>query len=164
MWSHSVMFDSLRPHGPHGPTRLPPGKSTGVGCHFLLHGNATSNYNEIFFTSTISLSTYIYTDMHKISALITFTFYHCMNAHYSKFLRFESESCSVMPDWLQAHELYSPWNSLGQNPGVGSHSLLQGIFLTQGSNSGLPHWGRILYQLRHKGSPSMSWNYIEYLS
>ena len=77
--------------------------------------------------------------MHKISALITFIFYHYMNAHYSKFLCFESESCSVMPNLLQPHELYSPWNSPGQNPGVGSRSLLQGIFPTQGSNSGLPH-------------------------
>jgi len=30
-----------------------------------------------------------------------------------------------------------PWNSPGQNTGVGSLSLLQGIFLTQGSNPGL---------------------------
>jgi len=36
---------------------------------------------------------------------------------------------------------------------VGSLSLLQGIFLTQGSNLGLPHCRRILYQLSHKGSP-----------
>ena len=49
--------------------------------------------------------------------------------------------------------LGSPWNSPGQNTGVGSLSLLQGIFPTQGSNPGLPHWGRILYQLSHKGSP-----------
>ena len=48
---------------------------------------------------------------------------------------------------------YSPWNSPGQNTGVGSLSLLQGIFSTQGSNSGLPHCRRILYQLSHKRSP-----------
>ena len=51
--------------------------------------------------------------------------------------------------------LYSPWNYLGQNPGVGSLSLLQGIIPTQGSNPGLPHCRRILYQLSHKGSPRM---------
>ena len=49
--------------------------------------------------------------------------------------------------------LYSPWNSPGQNTGVGHLSLLQGIFPTQGSNPGLPHCKRILYQLSHKGSP-----------
>ena len=37
--------------------------------------------------------------------------------------------------------------------GVGSHSLLQGIFPTQGSSPGLPHCRRILYQLSHQGSP-----------
>ena len=39
-----------------------------------------------------------------------------------------------------------------KNTGVGSLSLLQGIFLTQGSNPGLPHCRRILYQLSHQGS------------
>ena len=53
-------------------------------------------------------------------------------------------------DSLQPH---SPWNSPGQNTGVGSLSLLQGIFPTQGSNPGLPRCRRILYQLTHKGSP-----------
>ena len=51
----------------------------------------------------------------------------------------QSESCSVMSDSLQLHGLYSPWNSPGQNTGVGTQSLLQGIFPTQGSNPGLPH-------------------------
>ena len=52
----------------------------------------------------------------------------------------ESESRSVVSDSLRPHGLYSSWNSLGQNTGVGSLSLLQGIFLTQGSKPGLPHW------------------------
>ena len=39
--------------------------------------------------------------------------------------------------------------------GMGSLSLLQGIFPTQGSNPGLPHCRQILYQLSHKGSPRM---------
>ena len=54
---------------------------------------------------------------------------------------------------LRLHRLYSPWNSSGQNTGVGILSLLQGIFPTQGSNLGLPHCGQILYQLSHQGSP-----------
>ena len=40
-----------------------------------------------------------------------------------------------------------------QNTGVGSHSLLQQIFPTQGLNPALPHCRRILYQLSHQGSP-----------
>ena len=50
---------------------------------------------------------------------------------------------------LWPHELYCPWYSPGQNTGVGSHSLLQGIFPTQVSNPGLPHCRRISYQLSY---------------
>ena len=64
-----------------------------------------------------------------------------------------SESHSVVSDSLRPHGLYSPWNSPGQNTGVGSLSLLQAIFPIQGSNPGLPHCRQFLYQLRHKGSP-----------
>ena len=68
--------------------------------------------------------------------------------------REQSESCSVVSDSLRPRGLYSPWNSPGQNIGVGSLSLLQGIFPTQGSNPGLPHCRQIFfYQLSHKGSP-----------
>ena len=48
---------------------------------------------------------------------------------------------------------YSPWNFPGQNTGVDSLSLLQGIFPTQGSNPGLQHCRQILYQLSYKRSP-----------
>jgi len=33
------------------------------------------------------------------------------------------------------------------------HALLQGIFPTQGSNPGLPHYRQIPYHLSHQGSP-----------
>ena len=65
-----------------------------------------------------------------------------------------SESCSVMPNSLGPHGLYSPWNSPGQNIGVGSLSLLQGIFPTQGSNPGFPHCRQTFYQLSQKRSPN----------
>ena len=69
-----------------------------------------------------------------------------------------SESCSVLSDSLRPHGLYSPWNSPGQNTGVGSLSLLQGIFPTQRWNPGLPHCRRILDQLSHQGSPrTLEW-------
>ena len=63
-------------------------------------------------------------------------------------MKSESETCSVVSDFLRPHGLYSPWNSLGQNIGVGSLSLLQG------SNPGLPQCKQILYQLSYQGSPS----------
>ena len=67
----------------------------------------------------------------------------------------EGEGGSVVPDSLRLHGLYSPWNSSGQNTGMDSPSLFQGILPTQGSNPGFPHCGQILYQLSHKGSPSI---------
>ena len=51
----------------------------------------------------------------------------------------ESESRSVISDSLQPHGL----NSLGQNTGVGSLSLLHWIFLTQESNWGFLHCRQI---------------------
>ena len=63
-----------------------------------------------------------------------------------------STSHSVESNSLWPHGLYSPWNSPGQNTGVDSHSLLQGIFPTQGSNPDLLHYRQILFQLSHKGS------------
>jgi len=78
----------------------------------------------------------------------------------------ESESCSVLSDCLWPQELYSPWNSPGQNTGVGSFSFLQGIFPTQGLNPDLWRCRQILYQLSHKGSPKMiikHHNEIEYV-
>ena len=71
----------------------------------------------------------------------------------TQLLASESESSSVVSDSLRPHEIYSPWNSPGQNIGVGSLSLLWGIFPPQESNPDLQHYRRILYQLNHKGSP-----------
>ena len=65
----------------------------------------------------------------------------------------KSESCSVLSDSLRSHGVLSPWNSPGTNTGVGSLSCLQGIFPTQGSNPGLPHFLGILYCQSHMGSP-----------
>ena len=66
----------------------------------------------------------------------------------------ESESRSVVSDSVWPRGLHAPWNSPGQNTGVGSLSLLQGIFPTQGLNPGLLHCRQILYLLSHKGSPT----------
>ena len=60
-----------------------------------------------------------------------------------------TQSCLTLCDPMD----YSLWNSPDQNIGVGSLSLLQGIFPTQGSNPRLPHWRWTLYQLSHQGSP-----------
>ena len=52
--------------------------------------------------------------------------------------------------------LLCPWDSPGKNTGMGSHSLLQGIFPTQGSNPGLLHYRRSVNHLSYQGNPSKS--------
>ena len=69
--------------------------------------------------------------------------------------------CSVMSDSLQPHglsppRLLCPWNFPKKNTGVGYHFLLQGIFLTRGSNPGscvFQHWQVDSLPLCHLGSP-----------
>ena len=84
----------------------------------------------------------------------------CLLLITSTYLR-ESESAgcpvvshSLPPQGLQPARPLCSWNSPGKNTGVGCHSLLQGIFPTQGSNPGLLHCRHILYHLSHQGSPS----------
>ena len=60
-----------------------------------------------------------------------------------------TQSCPTLCDPIDC----IPWNFPGQNIGVGSLSLLQGIFPTQESNRGLLHCRQILYQLSYEGSP-----------
>ena len=62
-----------------------------------------------------------------------------------------TQSCQTLCDPMD--KSWGSWNSPGQNTRVGSLSLLQGIFPTQGSNPSLPHCRQILYQLSHKWSP-----------
>ena len=75
-----------------------------------------------------------------------------------------SQSCLT----LQLHGLCStrllcPWKSPGKNTEEGCHSLLQGIFLTQGLNLGLLHCRQILYHLSHQWSPHIAENIINQL-
>ena len=73
----------------------------------------------------------------------------------------ESVSYSVLsdsfrPPGLQPTRLLCPWNSPSKSTAVGCHFLLQGTFLTQGSNPGLLHCRQIFfffYCLSHQGSP-----------
>ena len=62
------------------------------------------------------------------------------------------------PHGLQPTRLLCPWGSPGKNIGVGSRSLLQGIFLTEGLNLGLLNCRWILYHLSHLRSPYQTIN------
>ena len=61
-----------------------------------------------------------------------------------------TQSCPTL-----CNPMDSPQDSPSQNTGVGSLSLLHGIFTTQGSNPGILHYRWILYQLSHKRSPQL---------
>ena len=105
-----------------------------------------------FFFGVVLFKMFILSfESHKIYSFVTL-FLHCL--FYQTGLVSSSlmkgkggESRSVMSSSLQPHELYSPRNSPGQNTGMRSCSLHQGIFPTQGSNSVLPHCRGTLYQL-----------------
>ena len=65
--------------------------------------------------------------------------YIYIHIHINTYIYGYGESLSVVSDSLRPHGLYSPWNSPGQNTGVGSLCLLQGLFPTQESNPVLLH-------------------------
>ena len=70
---------------------------------------------------------------------------------------------SLQPYGLEPTRLLCPWDSPSKNTRVGCYALLQRIFLTQGSNPGLPHCRWILYHLSHQGSfclPSRAFNLL----
>ena len=60
--------------------------------------------------------------------------------------------------WTVSHQAPLPMGFSRQNTKLGCHSLLQGIFLTWGSNLGVRHCRQFLYHLSHKGSPNLGTN------
>ena len=67
-------------------------------------------------------------------------------------MKVKVKSCPTLWDPMDSR-LLRPWDFLGKSTGVGCHFLLQGIFPTQGSNPGLPHWRQTLYRLSHQVAP-----------
>ena len=66
-----------------------------------------------------------------------------------------TQSCPTLCDHMDRSPPGSSvhGDSPGKNTGVGCHTLLQGIFPSQGSNPGLPHCRPILCHRSHQGSP-----------
>ena len=80
-------------------------------------------------------------------ALCASLLYKCESVHSLSHIWF------FATPWTVAARVLCPWNFPGKHTGMDCHSLLQRIFLTQGSNLGLPHCRWILYYLSHQGSP-----------
>ena len=96
-------------------------------------------YDSLF--PKLFLYIYMHTYMYTYVCIHIYTYcsvcydMRCFECHM--YLEQKSESHSVVSSSLRPHGLYNPWNSPGQNTGVGSLSLLQGIFPTQELNQGL---------------------------
>ena len=97
-------------------------------------------------------------------AVIFFVPYHffvfcCLRRQLSRYkcAEFLNHVRLFATPWTVAHQeklsTFVP-DSPGKNTGVGCHAFLQGIFLTQGLNPGLPHCRWILHHLNHQGSSS----------
>ena len=71
------------------------------------------------------------------------------------YILYESGSVVAQLCPILCDSMVCAWNSPGKNTGVGGHSLLQGIFPTQGSNPGLLHCRQILYYLSYQRSHYM---------
>ena len=119
--------------------------------HFaLVESSAGSNFFFFFVDTGASLLS-----LSGKMCVCVCVWYTCMCTHLV------TQSCLT----LLSTNLLCPWKT-GKNTGVGSHSLLQGIFLTQGSNPRLLHckWMDSL-PLSHQGSPEGArqlkfiWNY-----
>ena len=127
------MSDSLQPHGLL-PARLLwpwdfPGKTTGVGNHFLLQ--------EIFLTQGLNPGPLHCRWPPALQAGSFLSHQCCVLSHFSHVQPF------AIPWIAGSPRLLCPWNFRGKNTGVGCHALLQRIFLTQGSDPCLLcflHW------------------------
>ena len=170
-WSRSVVSDPQRPHGLQ-PFRLLrprdfPSKSTGVGCHCLLR----NQYLECIKSDKIEWTLLWFILLIWLCTIhIPFTFLDALNyiwyfpleftwqfeqMHYACYSMYVCVSFaqSLWPCGLKSTRFLCLWNSADKNTGMGSHSLLQGIFLNQGLNPGLLHCRQILYCLNLQGSP-----------
>ena len=103
---------------------------------------ASSSYFSIFCECTLIVILLVHITCTKYIIILSYgQFYFPFSCHL------ECVNCSVVSDSLRPNEqwsarLLSPWMFQGKNIGVGSHSLLQGIFPTQGQNPGLLLAGR----------------------
>ena len=81
----------------------------------------------------------------------------CFPSNFNFYIKLSevSQSCLTLCNPMHGvawFRLLHPWDFLSKSTGVGCHFPLQGIFLTQGSNPGLPHCRQTLYHLSHQGS------------
>ena len=134
--SDSVVSNSLRPREPYSPWNFP-SQNTGVDSLSLLQGIFLS---QGLNPGLLHCRWILYQLSHQGSLCVCMCvciIYVCMYVYVWSGRKWKWKSLSRVQLFATPWTI-SPWNSLGQNTGVGSLSLLQGIFPTQGSNPGLP--------------------------
>ena len=140
---HSVMCNSLRPHGlqhTRPPCPLPTQSLLKlISIELVMPSNHLILCRPLLLLPSIFPHQGLFkwvSSLHQVAKVLEFQLQH------------QSFLWTFRTDFL-----YSPGNALGQDTGVGSLSLLQGIFPTQESNWGLLHCRQILYQLSYQESP-----------
>ena len=121
-----------------------PGKSTGVGCHFLLQGLFLTQRSNLGLRHCRQiLYNLSYREVLVIPSL-TFLLNCCLYAN--------SYTTVLQPHGLWPTRLLCPWDFPGKNSGVGGHFLFQGLFPSQGLNPCLLHWQVDSLPLNHQRS------------
>ena len=170
------MSDSVRPHR-RQPSTLPrpwdsPGKNTGVGCHFLLQCMKVKSEREVTQScptlshpmdcspagssdwSGVPLpSPFLSHALYQMS--VCYLYFFCPGNSIPVCV-LVAQLCPTLCDPMECSptRLLCPWNSPDKSTEVGSPSILQDIFPTQGPNLVLLHYKQILYCLSHSSIPA----------
>ena len=134
-------------------------------CHSVSHSDPPSSARSqslgSFFLHVLSWSRGSGFSLYLLFLLFKKGFSLLFRSQFLIFLKWKSLShvwlFAIL--WTVACQTSHPWNFPGKNTGVGTHSLLQGIFPTQGSNLGLLHCRQIPYHLSPQGSPKRLFSY-----
>ena len=175
-WSEScsVMSNSLWPHGLYSPWNSP-GQNTGVDSLSLFQGSSQPrDWSQVSCISSRFFISWTTKEAQRILKWVAYSFSrgsswprnrtgisHIAGRFFINWAIREGPTHSLkvkvaQPCLTICNCMDCPWNSPDQNTRVGSLSLLQGIFPTQGLNPGLPHCRWILYQLSYQGQNSYS--------
>ena len=178
------MSDSVQPHRqqPNRLPRPwdSPGKNTGVGCHVLLQcmkvksesevaqsyptlshpmdcsppGSSVHGFSRQEYWSGVPLpSPFLSHALYQMS--VCYLYFFCPGNSILVCV-LVAQLCPTLCDPMECSptRLLCPWNSPDKSTEVGSPSILQEIFLTQGSNLVLLHYKQILYRLSHSSLPA----------
>ena len=119
---------------------------------FLSHSLCSTLTDLLLFLTTCQPHSYVKTFLMAVPSTSDVLPYQILpNPHVGLVAELCPTLCNPMDCRLPGSSVHG--DSPGKNTRVGCHTLLQGIFPTQGLNPRLPHCRWILYQLSHQGNP-----------